>query len=431
MDDKDYARLFAGICFLLVGAILGIGFGASFIYVPLEHWGLAVNTYTKDINPTPLQSGAYGPYWAHEIYKFPRSIEVINFTEPYSGSGDNRALRLTASDSASVELAMSFSYQLEPQHLHSLYKQFSFNWKNSIQGNSRSILRDVGAKFSALDYVQNGRRVEVEAAMKQRMVTYFEKEFVTGVPAAKLIGFYLLGVEFEKTAKRDKDQDILNAIKSVKDQEKINEQSKLDVIEEITQTNVSKLESERKSFVEVTSINNENVKKTKEIELVQINAKTARLVSQIETDAQANATNYRSETSNLRQSLLTEIVEYEQETTALANEILAETRLLKSQNVAKIKEIIANSEKEANITISLAQQQAYINRTQAIEVAYKNLKAKLALDGDDINILKFIRGIEMHKEEKLHMDLQKPTALNLPGQNEKYLESLKTGYTRL
>ena len=50
--------------------------------------------------------------------------------------------------------------------------------------------------------------------MKQRMVTYFEKEFVTGVPAAKLIGFYLLGVEFEKTAKRDKDQDILNAIKS-------------------------------------------------------------------------------------------------------------------------------------------------------------------------------------------------------------------------
>ena len=64
-------------------------------------------------------------------------------------------------------------------------------------------------------------------------------------------------------------------------------------------------------------------------------------------------------------------------------------------------------------------------------MAYKNLKAQLALDGDDINILKFIRGIEMHKEEKLHMDLQKPTALNLPGQNEKYLESLKTGYTRL
>ena len=31
----------------------------------------------------------------------------------------------------------------------------------------------------------------------------------------------------------------------------------------------------------------------------------------------------------------------------------------------------------------------------------------------------------MHKEEKLYMDLQKPNALNLPGQNEKYLESLK------
>lgn len=59
------------------------------------------------------------------------------------------------------------------------------------------------------------------------------------------------------------------------------------------------------------------------------------------------------------------------------------------------------------------------------------MKTQLALNGEDINILKFIRGVEMHKEEKLYMDLQKPNALNLPGQNEKYLESLKTGYTRL
>ena len=121
MDDDDAKRLVKGIsCFLLLGAILGIGFGASFIYVPLEHWGLAVNTYSKMIDPTPLKSGAYGPYWAHEIYKFPRSIEVINFTEPYSSSGDSRVLRLTAADSASVELAMSFSYQLVPEHLHEL-----------------------------------------------------------------------------------------------------------------------------------------------------------------------------------------------------------------------------------------------------------------------------------------------------------------------
>ena len=420
-----------GGCVFLLVAIVSIGIGAGFVYVPLERWGLLVNAYSKEVDPKALPSGAYGVYWAHQIYDFPRSIEVINFTEPYTGSGDDRVLRLTASDSATVELAMSFSYQLEPEHLHTLYKVFGMNWKTSIQGNSRSMLRDEGAKFAALDYVQEGERIQVEKAMKARMETYFKSEFVAGVPAAKLIGFYLLGVEFQKTAKRDKDQDILNAIKAIKDQEKITEQSKLGVIDEITKTNVSKLETERNSFVEVTTIDNANVQKTKEIELVQITAETARLVSEIATDAEANASNYRSATVNLKEAILTDVVAYEQESAALSNKITAETRLLKAENDAKIKEIIAEAQKDASVIIAAAEQAAYLNRTKAIETAYKNLKTQLALNGEDINILKFIRGVEMHKEEKLYMDLQKPNALNLPGQNEKYLESLKTGYTRL
>ena len=430
--DENGKKVAQGLgCFLLIGAILGIGFGASFVYVPLEHWGLVVNTYSKSIDPTPLESGAYGPYWAHEIYKFPRSIEVINFTEPYSSSGDSRVLRLTAADSASVELAMSFSYQLVPEHLHELYKGFSFNWKNSIQGNSRSILRDIGAAYTALDYVQNAKRLEVEAAMKARLEKYFESELVSGIPAAKLVGFYLLGVEFEKTAKRDKDQDILNAIKQVKDQEKINELSKLGVISEITNTNVSKLKSERESFVAVQTIENENVRKTKEIELVQIVSETSKLTSEIAANANANATNYRTETSNLREQLLGEILDYEQETQTLANAIKAKTELLRIENEAQIKRILAEAERTANVTIAEAEKYAYLNRTAALETAYKNLKSELALGGEDFNVLSFIRSIEMHKEDKLHMDLQKPTALNLPGQNDKYLESLKSGYTRL
>ena len=46
------------------------------------------------------------------------------------------------------------------------------------------------------------------------------------------------------------------------------------------------------------------MQKTKEIELVQITAETARLVSEIATDAEANASNYRSATVNLKEAIL-------------------------------------------------------------------------------------------------------------------------------
>ena len=124
-------------------------------------------------------------------------------------------------------------------------------------------------------------------------------------------------------------------------------------------------------------------------------------------------------------------MDYEQETQTLANAIKAKTELLRIENEAQIKRILAEAERAANVTIAEAEKYAYLNRTAALETAYKNLKSELALDGEDFNVLSFIRSIEMHKEDKLHMDLQKPTALNLPGQNDKYLESLKSGYTRL
>ena len=203
------------------------------------------------------------------------------------------------------------------------------------------------------------------------------------------------------------------------------------VISEITNTNVSKLKSERESFVAVQTIDNENVRKTKEIELVQIVSETSKLTSEIAANANANATNYRTETSNLREQLLGEILDYEQETQTLANAIKAKTELLRIENEAQIKRILAEAERAANVTVAEAEKYAYLNRTAALEVAYKNLKSELALGGEDFNVLSFIRSIEMHKEDKLHMDLQKPTALNLPGQNDKYLESLKSGYTRL
>ena len=142
----------------------------SFVYVPLEHWGLRVNSISKEIDPTPLESGSYGMSLGMEVYKFPRSLETINFMTDYSdSSSDDKVLRLTGSDSASILLQISFSYTLIPEALSELYKVHGFNWKASIKSNARSLLRDAGSKYAALDYVKDGYRVTIEAEFKKVM----------------------------------------------------------------------------------------------------------------------------------------------------------------------------------------------------------------------------------------------------------------------
>ena len=153
----------------------------------------------------------------------------------------------------------------------------------------------------------------------------------------------------------------MNAIKQVKDQEKINELSKLGVISEITNTNVSKLKSERESFVAVQTIENQNVRKTKEIELVQIVSETSKRTSENSANANANATNYRTETSNLR-AVTWGNIGHEQETQTLANAII-KTELLRIENEAQIKRILAEAERAANVTVAEAEKYAYLNRT--------------------------------------------------------------------
>ena len=405
----------------------------SFVYVPLEHWGLRVNSISKEIDPSPLESGSYGMSLGMEVYKFPRSLETINFMTDYSdSSSDDKVLRLTGSDSASILLQISFSYTLIPEALSELYKVHGFNWKASIKSNARSLLRDAGSKYAALDYVKDGYRVTIEAEFKKVMENYFKKILVKDLPSAKLVGFYLLAVDFEKSSNgQDKDEDILRTIEVKKDEEKIVENSKLQVIEEITGTNISKLTQERMSFVAVQTSLNRNTRKQKETIVVDIDAATRTLASGINAISQANATNYRSQTSNLKAVQSAAVVTYGQDTLKIVNAIKSEIKVLEAAHEQAKREIHAEASKIAAIKIANAQQQSYMNRTKVIETAYKNLQVGLGLSGEELNTLKFIKTVELHNEDHLFMDIQKPNALNLDGQNAKYLESLKSGYTRL
>ena len=206
MSEKNI--VFGCCCCGIITITIIILIASSFVYVPIEHWGLKVDSISKEIDPTPLKSGAYGNSLGKQVYLFPRSVETINFMESYGSDSDEKVLRLTASDAASVLLQISFSYRLKEENLAELYKEHGFNWKTSIQSNTRSLLRNEGAQFRALDYVKDSQRIVIEKAFDNAMRKYFKDGVVKGVPVIEMIGFYLLGVDFEVTNGRDKNKDI-------------------------------------------------------------------------------------------------------------------------------------------------------------------------------------------------------------------------------
>ena len=162
--EKGLRLCLACFCGIAVFVTIIVLIASSFVYVPVEHWGLKVDSISKAIDPKPLKSGAYGNSLGKQVYLFPRSVETIIFLEDYNSGSNDKVLRLTAKDSASVLLQISFSYQLVPEHLALLYKEHGFNWKSSIQTNSRSLLRNEGAKYEALQYVKDSARVSIESS---------------------------------------------------------------------------------------------------------------------------------------------------------------------------------------------------------------------------------------------------------------------------
>ena len=51
-------------------------------------------------------------------------------------------MRITARDSATVDLACTMTYSLDQATLLDLYNTVAFNWKASFTNNARSVLRD-------------------------------------------------------------------------------------------------------------------------------------------------------------------------------------------------------------------------------------------------------------------------------------------------
>ena len=81
-----------------------------------------------------------------------------------------------------------------------------------------------------------------------------------------------------------------------------------------------------------------------------------------------------------------------------------------------ISQIRSEAKKNYDIVVAKANKDAYNNKTSALEDAYKNMAVELGLTGEELNTLKFIKSIDMHNDDGLFMDVQKPTALNLKGQ---------------
>eukprot|EP00949_MAST-11_sp_MAST-11-sp1_P004675 g4675.t1 len=423
-------RVVVGVCCGCLGFwLILILWLSSLGIVPYTKVGLRYHIVSKDIERTVYEPGRHAIGLGYAFHLFPRNVEQISFTWPYDSgesapSDTGKVVRITARDSATVDLACTMTYSLDQATLLDLYNTFAFNWKASFTNNARSVLRDKAATYDALDFVTEGQRIEIEKELRKTMADFLKTKkdangkFTGG--GATLVSFNLLEISFANI-NRNKDQEILNIVKGDIDRKKIQENEKLDLIKEVTKTNVSKLSAKRIADLNILAQINDNLKKDVETQIISTKATTDKLVQDISSQATANATNYRAETTNLRITKERSIREYDAETKKLTNAIYSSTKLLDAANQEQVTLIAAEaSAKSIQITRETDAEVLSI-KAAAIEESLRDILAADSLNRftpDDLNRLLFVESISEHNKKKLKVDLQVPESLKLDGQKE-------------
>ena len=160
--------------------------------------------------------------------------------------------------------------------------------------------------------------------------------------------------------------------------------------------------------------------------VVATTSETERLVKVVTAGGGKNVTEFKADTKVKRAELERKIEEKKAETILKVNEIQSETIKITAAKRAEVTEINAQAQAQAIKTLADAEHNARVTMTGAIKTVFMNLKNHPALgfQPEDINELEWIDMMAKHSADRLFIDLHKPTALFLAGQQEDYWESV-------
>ena len=150
---------------------------------------------------------------------------------------------------------------------------------------------------------------------------------------------------------------------------------------------------------------------------------TAQEVQEIEAKAARKVKIIDAETSNLVQQKQRLIDLEKQETERQVNAILQEIEIAKAEKDKTIMNIIAESNAKVQRYLAAARAKAKKTKAASVQAAFDQFVTNLSFTAKELNALHWTDFIASHKGD-LHIDMQKPEALSLEGQEESYYDTL-------
>lgn len=164
---SDGAKVFLALCLIGGGVTGSILLGFSFETVEFNEYGLKQSFWTKAIVGDPVRGGGLQYIGLeYDFVKFPATWQTIDFTP--STSADDIPITTQTKDGLAITFDASFQYRLNKSMIVDLYSQFGTGYNTQIVQVSRGSLRNVAARYSALQFLQN--RSQVSEAMRLEVV---------------------------------------------------------------------------------------------------------------------------------------------------------------------------------------------------------------------------------------------------------------------
>lgn len=440
-----------GLALLLLVILLP----ASFQYVDFTEYGLRYNTITKQVDPTEaFEAHRYfgGPSIAYHAY--PKTVQFVVF----NGTGLKKPIGMKDKIGGSFEVEMNMGYQLLKESIYDIFRTYKFLYEDSYLTNIRAAVRQKAQQYSMLDFVQDGKREQLEVEIGKIISDVLKPRFTLksdtssnaatdntqnatldvtsgtydSCPSAdtndcdfkggaKLVFFHLGLVKLDQS----KEAIILNTEKNNIQPRISLEGQKLEAITKDTEIIVEAKRQNLTTLQQTLTAGINAIKTEIQKDEKRILETTAQKVRQIEAEAARNVTIIQSETSNLVQDKQRFIDLAAQETIKLQNKILQETAVLRAETDKILVSIKAESDAKIKRYLSAARAKAKKIKATALQNAFDQFATNLSFTAKELNALHWTDFIAEHDGE-LHFDIQRPTSLNLEGQQESYFHTLHT-----
>lgn len=199
-DDYMGLKVCGGIVTCIGITLLCVLLPLAYSVVELNEYALYRSTFSEKLyyDPDYSESGRHYTGVQGELIKFPRTKNLIEFKEGYSGKpdgilqGGGNALQAWTIEGANVYIEASYYFSLNKEKLLAMYTEYGDDWKSFLVRLSFGVLKETTVTFKTADFVS--RSSIIAQKMKDNLAASFTTNFGGAVT---LDGFYLQKISFD------------------------------------------------------------------------------------------------------------------------------------------------------------------------------------------------------------------------------------------